>query len=253
MKKKNLFIAGGVALLLVAAGVGTFYIINHQNAEQEKPPMPFGMEQEMDIVTAAGTTSTGLEEKELEFDFLDTDLMVDEVYVSSADEVKKGDKVLKITDNTLLEATRELERAHMEASLAYRQGVIDYEIGKLDAENELKKSQIESDFAQVSYDDAIAKAQSTVTKAEREVTDAQEIVDEYTAAIENDYYYTEYEIEEKKAAYEKNVALFFEKLFQKIECTFWTCLCFSTQVIPLMFPGILNHILHSILSTVGVQ
>lgn len=212
MKKKNLFIAGGVALLLAAAGVGTFYIINHQNVEQERPPMPFGMEQEMDIVTAAGTTSTGLEEKELEFDFLDTDLMVDEVYVSSADEVKKGDKVLKITDNTLLEATRELERAHMEASLAYRQGVIDYEIGKLDAENELKKSQIESDFAQVSYDDAIAKAQSTVTKAEREVTDAQEIVDEYTDAIENDYYYTEYEIEEKKAAYEKNVALFFEKL-----------------------------------------
>lgn len=212
MKKKNLFIAGGVALLLAAAGGGAFYFINHQNAEQERPPMPFGMEQGMDIVTAAGTTSTGLMEKELEFDFLDTDLMVDEVYVSSADEVQKGDKVLKITDNTLLEATRELERAHMDASLAYRQGVIDYEIGKLDAENELKKSQIESDFAQVSYDDAIAMAQAAVTKAEREAADAQEIVDEYTDAIENDYYYTEYEIEEKKAAYEKNVALFFEKL-----------------------------------------
>ena len=212
MKKKNLIIAGSVLLLLAAAGGGAFYYIKNQTGETGRPPMPPGMEQSTDIVTATGTTSTGLMEKELEFDFLDADLMVDEVYVSSADEVEKGAKVLKITDNSLLEATRELERAHMEASLAYRQGVIDYETGKLEAENELKKSQIESDFAQIVYDDTIAKAQADVTKAEREVADAQEIVDEYTDAIENDYYYTEYEIDEKKAAYEKNVALFFEKL-----------------------------------------
>lgn len=212
MKKKSLIIAGCAVLLLAAAGGGAFYYMNQQTEQSDKPPMPPGMGEDMEIVAATGTTSTGLTEKELEFGFLDTDLMVDEVYVSSADEVEKGDKVLKITDSTLLEATRELERAHMDASLAYRQGVIDYETGKLEAENELKKSQIAAGFAQVVYEDTIAKAQADVTRAERAVADAQELVDEYTDAIENDYYYTEYEIDEKKAAYEKNVALFFEKL-----------------------------------------
>ena len=212
MKKKSLWIAGSVILLLVAAFVGAFYYINRQKDMPQRTEMLPGKGEHIDLVTATGTTATGLVEKELEFDFLEADLLVDEIYVSSADEVEKGAKVLKITDNSLLEATRELERAHMEASLVYRQGVIDYEIGKLDAENELKKSRIESDFAQIVYDNTIAKAQADVTRAEQAAVDAQEVVEEYKDAIENDYYYTEYEIEEKKAAYEKNVALFFEKL-----------------------------------------
>lgn len=209
--KKRVIIAG-IALLLAAVLAGSFYYINSRKEEDGRPPMPEGVENRQDIITATGTTATGLVEKELEFSFLDTDLIVDEVYVSSSDEVECGAKVLKITDNSLREATRELERAQMEASLAYRQGVIDYETGKLDAESVLKKSQIEAAFAQTVYDDAIAAAEVEVQKAQQEADDAQEIVDEYTAAIEEDYYYTEYEVEEKKAAYEKNVALFFEKL-----------------------------------------
>ena len=35
-------------------------------------------------------------------------------------------------------------------------------------------------------------------KAEQAVTEAQELVEEYTAALEEDAYYIEYEIEEKK-------------------------------------------------------
>lgn len=212
--KKRVMIAGAALLAAIAVGAGCFYYIRigNQKGGSARPPLPEGMENRQDIITATGTTATGLVEKELEFSFLDTDLIVDEVYVSSSDEVEKGAKVLKITDNSLREATRELERAQMEASLAYRQGVIDYETGKLDAESELKKSQIEAEFAQVVYDDAIAAAEVEVQKAQQEADDAQEIVDEYTAAIEEDYYYTEYEVEEKKAAYEKNVALFFEKL-----------------------------------------
>lgn len=209
MKKKIVIIAG---IILAAVGIGCFCYIQNQNTEQEGQKLPEGMRDREDVIVATGTTATGLVEKEMEFSFLDTDLIVDEVYVSSADEVEKGAKVLKITDNSLREATRELERAQMEASLAYRQGLIDYETGKLDAEGTLKKSQIESEFAQTVYEDAIAAAEVDVQKAQQEAEDAQEIVEEYTAAIEEDYYYTEYEVEEKKAAYEKNVALFFEKL-----------------------------------------
>lgn len=211
MKKKGIVIAI-IVLLLAAGGAGSFYYIQNQKKENDRPHVPPEMEGREDIVTAAGTTSTGLEEKELEFTFLEADLIVDEVYVSSADEVEAGAKLLKITDNSLREATRELERAKMDASLAYRQGLIDYETGKLDAENILKKSQVDADFAQIIYDDTVAKAEVEVQKAEQEAEDAREIVEEYTDAIENDYYYTEYEVAEKEAAYEKNVALFFDKL-----------------------------------------
>jgi len=211
MKKKLL--VGCIVLLLTGMGAaGLYYYLHSREEEAGAPPMPSGLQGMEDVVAAAGTTSTGLIEKELEFAFLDTDLIVEEVYVSSSDQAEKGTKVLKITDSSLREATRELERAQMDASLAYRQGMIDYELGKLDAENTLKKSQIETGFAQTVYDDAIAMAEVEVEKAQQALLDAQELVDEYTDAIDNDFYYDDYEVEEKKAAYEKNVALFFQKL-----------------------------------------
>ncbi len=210
--KKKLAIAGGILILAAAAGAGIWYEKTRDQGNEDAAPSAPPQIQGTDLVTATGTTSAGLIEKTLDLDFLDTDLIVDEVYVSSADEVEAGAKVLKITDNSLLEAKRELERAKMDASLAYRQGLIDYENDKLDAENTYQKSRIESDFAQIVYDNTIAKAQADVQKAEKELSDAQELVEEYTAAIEDDYYYKDHQVEEKKAAYEKNVALFFEKL-----------------------------------------
>ena len=204
-----------LCLLLAGAGGGAYWYLHYgtgQGSQKERPPLPEGMEDTGQIVAATGTTSTGVVEKELDFNFLDADLIVDELYVSSSDTVEAGDKILKITENSLKEATRELERAKMDASLAYRQGKLDYQSGLLDAENSLKKSQIAAQSAQTVYDDAVAQAQADVTKAQQEVTDAQELVTEYTQAIEDDYYYTEYEVAEKKAAYEKNVKLFFEKL-----------------------------------------
>lgn len=213
MKKKGIVI-GLFILAAVGLGAGIFFYISKKNpgAQTDMPPMPPQVRERENVVAATGVTTAGLIEKELNFDFLDTDLVVDEVYVSSSQEVEKGAKVLKITDSSLREAVRELERAQMDASLAYRQGVIDYETGKMDAENVRKNSQIEAEQAQTGYDNAIAKAEAEVEKAEQEVQDAQELVEEYTDAIENDYYYTEYEVAEKKEAYEKNVALFFDKL-----------------------------------------
>ena len=213
MRNKKCYMYMILALAFVAEGAMGHFILrqtpSHEPSEELFSPPDDGNE---NMVMAAGVTSAGIIEKELDLGFLETDLLVDEIYVSAYDTVEIGQKMLAITDSSLREAERELERAKMEASLAYRQGVIDYEIGKLEAENTRKKRVMEADFAQVVYDDTIAEAEAEVRKAEKAVEDAQEIVDEYTAAIEADYYYTEYEIEEKKAAYEKNMALFFEKL-----------------------------------------
>ncbi len=211
MKRKCIW-AGIFVFLLAAAGMGIWYAEQGRGEQEprEKPPvaeMPGG-----EMVTATGTISAGITEMGLDLDFLETDLVVEEVYVSASDEIRDGMKLLKITDSSLREAKRELERARMDASLAYRQGIIDCETDRLEAENTWKKSQIASAFAQTVYEDTIAKAELEVEKAEQAVTEAQELVEEYTAALEEDAYYIEYEIEEKKAAYEKHMSLFFEKL-----------------------------------------
>ncbi len=211
MKQKFIWIGISV-FVLGAAGAGLWYAGQNrgEHEPQERPPVPEILEGE--VIAAAGTISAGLAEMRLELDFLETDLVVEEVCVSASDEVLAGTKLLKITDSSLREAARELERASMDASLAYRQGVIDCEYDRLDAENTWMKSQIASEFAQTVYEDTIAKAELEVKKAEQAVTEAQELVEEYTAALEEDAYYIEYEIEEKKAAYEKHMSLFFEKL-----------------------------------------
>lgn len=211
-KRKKRIALMVAAAIIVAAGAVSGYLYWRSTLTTETPQTPFPPRDGENVVSATGTTSTGLIEKEIALDFLDADLIVEDVYVSSADEVESGTAVLRLTDNSYKEAYRELERALMEAELAYRQGEIDYENKKLEAENEQKHSQIASDFAQIVYDDTLMEAQIVVQRTEQEVVDAQEIVDEYIDGIENDAYREEYEVDEKKAAYERNVALFFEKL-----------------------------------------
>lgn len=211
-KRKKRIALMVAAAIIVAAGAVSGYLYWRSTLTTETPQTPFPPRDGENVVSATGTTSTGLIEKEIALDFLDADLIVEDVYVSSADEVESGTAVLRLTDNSYKEAYRELERALMEAELAYRQGEIDYENKKLEAENEQKRSQIASDFAQIVYDDTLMEAQIAVQRTEQEVVDAQEIVDEYIDGIENDAYREEYEVDEKKAAYERNVALFFEKL-----------------------------------------
>ena len=211
-KRKKRIALMVAAAIIVAAGAVSGYLYWRSTLTTETPQTPFPPRDGENVVSATGTTSTGLIEKEIALDFLDADLIVEDVYVSSADEVESGTAVLRLTDNSYKEAYRELERALMEAELAYRQGEIDYENKKLEAENEQKRSQIASDFAQIVYDDTLMEAQIVVQRTEQEVVDAQEIVDEYIDGIENDAYREEYEVDEKKAAYERNVALFFEKL-----------------------------------------
>lgn len=211
-KRKKRIALMVAAAVIVAAGAVSGYLYWRSTLTTETPQTPVPPRDGENVVSATGTTSTGLIEKEIALDFLDADLIVEDVYVSSADEVESGTAVLRLTDNSYKEAYRELERALMEAELAYRQGEIDYENKKLEAENEQKRSQIASDFAQIVYDDTLMEAQIAVQRTEQEVVDAQEIVDEYIDGIENDAYREEYEVDEKKAAYERNVALFFEKL-----------------------------------------
>gem|GEM_PF-1746674 len=210
-RKKRIVIA--LVILILVAGIGTaVWFFYFRRTEMPAPELPAALQGRTDLVAATGTTMEGVTDISVDTTFLDTDLIVDEVFVSNDSEVQKAEKVLTITDASYKAATRELERAEMDAKLAYRQGCIDYEIKKLEAEETYNKSLIEANLSETTMADAIAVAQIEVQKAEKDLKDANKLLEEYQSAINDNYYYTKYEVDRKKADYEKNMTEFFDKL-----------------------------------------
>ena len=76
------------------------------------------------MVLAEGTTSIGIISEEFEPDYIETELYIDEVYVSAEDEIQEGDQILKISEESIEEAREELEGETERVDLAYRAGLI---------------------------------------------------------------------------------------------------------------------------------
>ncbi len=216
MERKRKFILSACILLLVAAlasGSIYFFVIRKNKGDME------GMRPDINgfgenIVTASGLTSTGMTEEEYELDFLETQLFVEESYLSMGDTVEKGTKAFKISDESLKEAKEELRNAVTETELAYRQGLIDYEQNKLEADSTYQTAEVNAKYAQAEYDSSLEQSKTDVEDLKQQVEDAQELYDEYTAVVESDYYYSYYNIEELKAVYYDNFS-FLMDLYEK--------------------------------------
>ncbi|MCR4704494.1 MAG: HlyD family efflux transporter periplasmic adaptor subunit [Lachnospiraceae bacterium] len=210
-KKKRILIAICVLILLGGIGAAVWFFF-FREFKMPEPEIPVQLQGRTDLVAATGTTMEGVTDITVDTTFLQTDLIVDEVFVSDESEVQKGDKVLTITDTSYKAASRELERAELDAGLAYRQGLIDYETKKLEAKETYDKSLVEAELAETTMNDAIAVAEISVQKAEKELKDANKLLEEYQSAVDDNYYYTKYEVDRKKSDYEKNLQDFFDKL-----------------------------------------
>ena len=90
-----------------------------------------------DVVTAGGSTSVGMQEESFELDYIDTELVIEEVYLSSQDEVEAGTAILKLTDESVETARRELEEKATQADLDYREALLDGEEEKITAQQTL--------------------------------------------------------------------------------------------------------------------
>ena len=77
------------------------------------------------VITASGSTSVGMQEETFDLDYIETELKIEEVYLSSGDEVEEGTPILKLTDESVEAARRELEQKSVQASLDYRQQLLD--------------------------------------------------------------------------------------------------------------------------------
>ncbi len=193
-----------VALLAIAGTVLWQMGIFKQETEQAFPERAFGGMNLEGVITASGLTSVAMQDEMYELDFLETALYVEESYLSTGDQVAEDTKVFKVSEDTLKEASRELNDAVTETGLAYRQGKIDYEIGLLDASEAQLLSGINQKYAQSEYDKAMAEAAAKVTELEQQVEDARELVEEYTASVQENYYYTYYKVKELQDTYYDN-------------------------------------------------
>lgn len=210
MKKKKACVVAALGIVIcVAAGTG-FYFYRTQKNEMEIPALPEGMSLSENAVSAAGLTSVGMSEETCELGFLEDGLYVEETYLSMGDEVEEGTAVFKVSEESLESARRELEKQVQETALNRRQGAIAYETGLLDAQKEKDLAAVEAEYAQSIYDNSVARAQEEVDALQEKVDEAQEKVDEYTASIEEDYYYTYYEVAKKEAVWKDNAAFLME-------------------------------------------
>lgn len=201
-KKKRLLAGVCTVLLLAAAGAGVFFLYwsgEKENLPQDEMPdmdLDFGT----DVVTAGGSTSIGMQEESFDLNFLDTELEIEEVYLSSQDEVEAGTAILKLTEDSVKTARRELEEKATQADLDYRQALLDGEEEKITAQQTLDTSLLNGTYASYTYEESLKEYETQIESLEEQIEEAQELVEAYAASIESDYYYTYYEVAEKEEA-----------------------------------------------------
>lgn len=210
MKKRTVYIAVIAALAVCAAGGYGFYLMGKKKVLPDAQEIPEEMTLAEGSIAAVGLTSTGMLEETCELGFLQDGLYVEETYLNMGDEVEAGTAVFKVSEESLESARRELEKQVQETALNRRQGAIAYESGLIDAKKEKDLAAVEAEYAQSVYDNEVAGAQSELDELQSEVDEAKKKVDEYTASIEEDYYYTYYEVAQKEAEWKDNAAFLME-------------------------------------------
>lgn len=212
--KREKIIAAVVAgaVVIAAVGGGAIYVKKFgKGTDGEKGFGMFGKGgngKEISYVTANGTTTLGYTMDEFEPDYIETDLYIEEVYLSSGDEVEAGTPVLKVSEESVQEARTELEEKVTETSLAYRAGVISYEQSKINAKYTYDLAVLEGQQAQAVYNSALKEAENKLKTVQDKVTDAEEQIEEYTKATENGSYYYDYDLDNYKKRYETNCNLY---------------------------------------------
>ena len=132
--------------------------------------------------------------------------------MASGEEVSAGDKILKLTDESIEEVRAELERALKDAELAYRTGAIEYEQSLITAEYTKDSAVLAGQQAQEVYDETVAGLESAVTKAKEELQDAEDDIAEYESYVNDGSYKSYFKVDEYQAIYDENLKALTDKL-----------------------------------------
>lgn len=206
-----------VLILVLAIGGGsvTAVVILRKNGNATAFSMPgnmAGLTLTEDMVAASGVTNVGITEETFDVENLTTDLEIEEVYAVSGEEVTAGDKILKLTEDSVAEARKELERTLRDAELSYRTGKIEYEQNLITAEYTKDSAILTGQQAKEVYDETVASLQSAVTKAEEELQETEDDIAEYESYVNDGSYKSYFKVDEYQAIYDENLKALTDKM-----------------------------------------
>ena len=214
-KNKKWIIIALVLVLTLGGGSVAAVVILHRNGNQSEFSMPgnmAGLTFTEDMTAASGVTNVGIMEETFDVENLTAELEIEEVYAVSGEEVTAGDKILKLTEDSVEEARKELERALEDAELAYRTGAIEYEQDLITAEYTRDSAILTGQQAKEVYDETVASLQSAVTRAEEELQDAEDDIAEYESYVNDGSYKSYFRVDEYQAIYDENLKALTDKM-----------------------------------------
>lgn len=214
-KNKKWIIVALVLVLTLGGGSVAAVVILHRNSNRSEFSMPgnmTGLTFTEDMIAASGGTNVGITEETFDVENLTTELEIEEVYAVSGEEVTAGDKILKLTEDSVEEARKELERALEDAELAYRTGAIEYEQNLITAEYTRDSAILTGQQAKDVYDETVASLQSAVTRAEEELQDAEDDIAEYESYVNDGSYKSYFKVDEYQAIYDENLKALTDKM-----------------------------------------
>ncbi len=215
-KRKIIIIAVLCLTVLSIVGVVSFLFLRNNT----RPNAPFGQGDFMvggvavgeEVVSASGITSVGITQENFEVEGLTEGLLVEEVYVSSGEELKEGDKILKLSEESVATAREELEKTLKSAQLAYRAGVIEYEQNKITIQYDRDLTVLVGEQAQEIYNETIQALSDSVKQAQEKLDNTKEEIAEYQELVNGDDYYETFKVGEYKELYDENLEILKTKM-----------------------------------------
>lgn len=213
--RKKWIITALILVLALSGGSMATVMILHKNSSRSEFTLQdnlAGLNFTEDMIAASGVTNVGITEETFDVENLTTVLEIEEVYAASGEEVTAGDKILKLTEDSVEEARKELERALEDAELACRTGAIEYEQDLITAEYTRDSAILTGQQAKEVYDETVASLQSAVTRAEEELQDAEDDIAEYESYVNDGSYKSYFRVDEYQAIYDENLKALTDKM-----------------------------------------
>lgn len=219
-KKKAIIIIMAVLVLAAIGGIA-FFVLNVWNKEDLSD---FGFRGggnvaggnfslSEDMVAASGVISVEVTEESFEVENLSTALEIEEIYISSGQELEEGTKILSLSEESVAEARKELEKTLRTAELAYRAGVIEYEQKKITARYDYESAVLAGEQAGEVYQETVSGLTDNVERAQEELAEAEEQIAKYQSYVSDGSYQSYFKVDEYQAIYDENL----EVLKQKME------------------------------------
>ncbi len=148
--------------------------------------------------TGEGTTAEGSTEQTIKFDASAVDFTVAECYISSGDEVKAGDALYQLSEESINEAAAYYEEAIADASKEADTAKSAYEAGKAKAEYTRTETKTTADSAKEVYNAANSSLDQKAAEAEAVLNETKTQISVYQTNLDQNKYYTDAGVEEKQ-------------------------------------------------------